>query len=69
MVARRPIVSIDGRRRQLPPSDTLLGVPAYMPAYQASGALMRLALNLNDYSLPAQLAGGGLLNIQVVING
>jgi hypothetical protein len=68
MAARRPIVSSGGRRQQLPAGDTLLGVPAYMPAYQANGALLRLALNLN-YSLPAQLAGGGALSIQVVING
>lgn len=68
MAARRPIVSKGGRRQQLPSDDTLLGVPAYLPAYQASGALLRLALNLN-YSLPAQLAGGGMLSIQVVING
>lgn len=67
MVARRPIVSVDGRRRQLPAGDTLLGVPAYMPAYHANGALLRLALNLN-YSLPAQVAGGGTLSIQVVLN-
>lgn len=69
MAARRPIVSRNGRRQQLPAGDTLLGVPAYMPAYQASGALLRLALNLNNYSLPAQLAVGGMLSIQVVING
>lgn len=68
MVARRPIVRTGGRDEQLPAGDTLLGVPAYMPAYQANGALLRLALNLN-YSLPAQLAGGGMLSIQVVLNG
>ena len=28
MVARRPIVSVDGRRRQLPAGDTLAGLPA-----------------------------------------
>lgn len=68
MAARRPIVRTGGRDQQLPAGDTLLGVPAYMPAYQANGALLRLALNLN-YSLPAQLAGGGVLSVQVVING
>jgi len=68
MAVRRPIVSIDGRRRQLPDGDTLLGVPAYMPAYQSGGAMLRLALNL-DYSLPVALAGGGALNVQVVLNG
>ena len=68
MTARRPIVSADGRRRQLPPGDTLLGVPAYLPAYQAGGAMLRLALNL-DYSLTVALAGGGSLSVQVVLNG
>lgn len=68
MTARRPIVSADGRRRQLPPGDTLAGVPVYLPAYQAGGAMLRLALNL-DYSLPVTLAGGSVLNVQVVLNG
>lgn len=68
MTARRPIVSAGGRRRQLPPGDTLQGVPAYLQAYQAGGAMLRLALNL-DYSLPVTLAGGGSLNVQVVLNG
>ena len=68
MTARRPIVSVGGRRRQLPAGDTLQGVPAYLPAYQANGAMLRLALNL-DYSLPVALAGGGSLNVQVVLNG
>ena len=43
-------------------------VSAYLPAYQAGGAMLRLALNL-DYSLPVALAGGGVLNVQVVLNG
>lgn len=68
MTARRPIVSAGGRRRQLPPGDTLTGVPVYLPAYQAGGAMLRLALNL-DYSLPVTLAGGSVLNVQVVLNG
>lgn len=68
MTARRPIVSVAGSLRQLPPGDTLQGVPAYLPAYQAGGAMLRLALNL-DYSLPVTLAGGSVLNVQVVLNG
>ncbi len=43
-------------------------VSAYLPAYQASGTMLKLALN-NDYSLPVTLAGGGSLNVQVVLNG
>ena len=68
MVARRSLVRVQGKVRQLPPGDTLQGVPAYLPAYQAGGAMLRLALNL-DYSLPVTLAGGGVLNVQVVLNG
>lgn len=68
MAARRPIVSRNGRRQQLPAGDTLLGVPAYLPAYQQSGTLLKLALNL-DYSLPVLQAGGATLSVQVVING
>lgn len=68
MAARRPVVRAGGRTKQLPADDTLLGVPAYLPAYQAGGALLKLALNL-DYSLTAYSAAGGGLTIQVVING
>lgn len=68
MAARRPIVYNGGRRQQLPAGDTLLGVPAYIPAYQSSGALLRLALAL-DYSLAAYNQAGTALNIQVVLNG
>lgn len=68
MAARRPIVSKGGRRQQLPSGDTLLGVPAYLPAYQASGALLKLSLNLN-YSLTVYQASGAGLTIQVVLNG
>jgi len=68
MAARRPIVSAGGRRQQLPAGDSLLGVPAYLPAYQQSGALLKLALNL-DYALTAYQASGAGLAVQVVING
>ena len=43
-------------------------VSAYLPAYQASGAMLKLALN-NDYTLTVAQAGGGSLNVQVVLNG
>lgn len=68
MAARRPLVRHSGGNRQLPPGDTLLGVPAYLPAYQVSGTMLKLALNL-DYSLTVAQAGGGSLSVQVVING
>lgn len=68
MAARRPIVRSGGRDKQLPAGDTLLGVPAYLPAYQQAGTLLKLALNL-DYALTAYTAAGAGLTIQVVING
>lgn len=68
MTVRRPIVRAGGRAQQLPSGDTLLGVPAYLPAYQQSGTLLKLALNL-DYALTAYTAGGAGLTIQVVLNG
>lgn len=68
MTARRPVVRTAGRDQQLPPGDTLQGVPAYLPAYNAAGSLLKLALNL-DYSLPAIQASGTTLRVQVVING
>lgn len=68
MAVRRPIVSAGGQRRQLPPGDTLLGVPAYLPAYTQAGGLLKLALNL-DYALTAYTQAGAGLTIQVVING
>lgn len=68
MAARRPIVSAGGRRQQLPAGDTLLGVPAYLPVHQQSGAMLRVGLDL-DYGLPVTLAAGGSLTVQVAING
>ncbi len=66
MTARRPIVSVDGRRRQLPPGDTLAGVPLAVPVYQSAGTLLRVALQGNG-ALPVGLAIGGELNVQVMI--
>lgn len=68
MAARRPIVRTGGGNRQLPAGDTLLGVPAYLPAYTQAGGLLKLALAL-DYSLTAYTQAGAGLTIQVVING
>lgn len=68
IAARRPLVRRDGRNQQLPPGDTLLGVPVFLPAYTRSGTLLKLSLNLN-YSLPVTTRSGGVLNVQVVLNG
>lgn len=68
MTARKPIVSVGGSRKQMPAGDTLLGVPAYLPAYTQAGALLKLTLAL-DYALTAYTQAGAGLKIQVVING
>jgi len=68
MAARRPLVRRGGRNQQLPPGDTLLGLPVYLPAYTRSGALLKLSLNSN-YSLPVTTRAGGAVNVQVVLNG
>lgn len=68
MPARRPLVRVGGRTRQLPAGDAVAGFPLYLRAYNAEGAMLKLALNL-DYSLPVALAGGSVLNVQVVLNG
>ncbi|MDP2244004.1 hypothetical protein [Pseudomonas sp.] len=67
MTARRPIVRAGGRDQQLPPGDTVLGLPVYLSAFQQDGTLLRLALAIN-YALPVYRAGGPL-NVQVMLNG
>lgn len=68
MTQRRPIVRNGGRDEQLPPGDTLAGLPVYLRAYQQSGAALRLSLNTN-YALTAYTQAGTGLTIQVVLNG
>lgn len=69
MTVRRPIVSVAGRRRQLPPGDRLAGVPC-MRVHLASGARAYIPLDANG-ELPAQLADGspGALPLIGVIHG
>ena len=54
MTARRPIVSAGGRRRQLPPGDTLHGVPC-MRVRLANAARAYIPLDANG-ELPILLA-------------
>lgn len=68
MTARRPIVRAGGRDQQLPPGDTVLGVPVAMPAYQAAGTMLRLVLKAN-YALSVIKSDGSALTVQVIING
>ncbi|WP_286976265.1 hypothetical protein [Pseudomonas sp.] len=69
MTARRPIVSVDGERQQLPAGDSLLGIPAYMPAIQYGGTLLKLAINLSSLTVIVGQYGGGSLSVPVAING
>lgn len=68
MAIRRPIVRKSGRDEQLPAGDSVAGLPIYLRAYQQSGTAVRLNLDIN-YALPVTLAGGSVLNVQVVLNG
>lgn len=68
MPLRRPLVRAGGETRQLPAGDVVAGVPVAMPAFQAGGLMLRLALTL-DYALPVRTAAGATLNIPVIING
>lgn len=68
MAARRPLVRRGGRNQQLPSGDTLLGLPVYLPAYNRSGALLKLSLNTN-YSLSVTTRSGSILTVQVALNG
>jgi hypothetical protein len=66
-VIRRPLVRRNGRNQQLPAGDMIAGVPVAMPAFQAGGLMLRMALTVN-YSLPVLTAAGATLNVPVVIN-
>ncbi|MGA4442629.1 hypothetical protein ACPA2N_26035 [Ectopseudomonas hydrolytica] len=66
MAARRPIVSVSGRRRQLPEGDSLAGVPLAVPVYQSAGTLLRVALQGNG-ALAVGRAVGGDLSVQVMV--
>lgn len=68
MANRRPIVSVDGRRRQLPAGDTLAGVPLALPVYTAEPLLLRVPL-ISETHIAVGLAAGGELAVQVVIDG
>lgn len=68
MTLRRPLVRRNGRNEQLPPGDTVAGVPVSLPAFTSAGLLLRLTLTV-DYSLPVLTAAGATLNIPVITNG
>lgn len=64
---RRPLVRRNGCTEQLPEGDMIAGIPVAMPAFQASGVMLRLVLRI-DYALPAVKAGGTTLHIPVILN-
>ena len=68
MPSRRPLVRVGGRTRQLPAGDAVAGFPLYLRAYNAEGAMLKLALDIH-YALPVQQAAGGALTLAVVLNG
>lgn len=62
MAARRPIVLVNGRQKELPTADTLIGVPLKLPVGTAAGVVY-LALSTN-YTLTIGLRAGGTFNVQ-----
>lgn len=68
MTGRRPLVQAGGKTQQLPPGDTLLGLPLFVPVAKQSGALLRLSLT-TTYGIPVQTRAGTSVAVQVVLNG
>lgn len=62
MAARRPIVLVNGRKKELPAADTLIGVPLNLPVGTAAGVVY-LALS-STYTLTIGLRAGGTFNVQ-----
>ncbi len=62
MAARRPLVLVNGRKKELPTADTLIGVPLKLPVGTAAGVVY-LALS-TTYTLTIGLRAGGTFNVQ-----
>lgn len=62
MAARRPIVLVNGRKKELPTADTLIGVPLRLPVGTAAGVVY-LPLS-STYMLAVGLRAGGTFNVQ-----
>lgn len=62
MAARRPIVLVNGRQKELPTADTLVGVPLRLPIGTAAGVVY-LPLS-STYTLTIGLRAGGTFNVQ-----
>lgn len=57
MAARKPLVLVDGKPRQLPDGDVLIGMQLVLPVGLASGSVERVHLD-NKARLPVVLASG-----------
>lgn len=62
MAARRPIVLVNGRKKELPTADTLVGVPLKLTVGTRTG-VFALALT-STYALTIGLRAGGTFNVQ-----
>ena len=62
MAARRPLVLVNGRKKELPAADTLIGVPLKLPVGTAAGVVY-LPLS-STYTLAIGLRAGGTFNVQ-----
>lgn len=62
MATRRPIVLVNGRKKELPTADTLIGVPLRLPVGTAAGVVY-LPLS-STYMLAVGLRAGGTFNVQ-----
>lgn len=64
MTARRPLVDVNGRTKELPAGDTIQGAPRYVPARLRNGTASNIPLNA-DGTIPAKLRDGTVSNIPV----
>lgn len=62
MANRRPLTVINGRIKELPTTDTVIGVPLKLPVGTAAGVVY-LPLS-STYTLTIGLRTGGTFNVQ-----
>lgn len=62
MANRRPLTVINGRIKELPTTDTVIGVPLKLPVGTAAGVVY-LPLS-STYTLTIGLRAGGTFNVQ-----
>lgn len=62
MAARRPIVLVGGRQKELPTADTLVGVPLKLAVGTSTG-VFNIPLT-STYAMAIGLRAGGTFNVQ-----